>query len=184
MAMVIRTNMQGLNTLNHMNKSGNVVKKSLEKISSGQRINSSSDDPSDHAITSRMRAQILALDSASANTQTGSSMLKVAEGALDDSSSILKTLKAKAIKAATDTNAAADRAAIQKEINQMVRQIDENALIDFNGQKLLDGSHSNATTATKTVLSTQALAEGTTIDTKLTDLVTRTGGGTGYPRYR
>ena len=141
MSMVIRTNMQGLNTLNHMNRAGNIVKSSLEKISTGQKINSSKDDPSWYAITSRMQAQILALDSASSNTQTGSSLLKVAEGALDNSSSILKTLKEKAIKAATDTNTAADRAAIQKEIDQMVHQIDENALVDFNGQTLLDGSH-------------------------------------------
>jgi flagellin len=95
-------------------------------------------------------------------------MMKVAEGAVNNTVEILKTLKEKAINAATDTNTDSDRATLQKEINQFVDQINDNALATFNGKYLVDGSKSAAVgTSTKTILINQMLATGSD---KLTDM--------------
>jgi flagellin len=175
MAMVVKNNMSAINTLNTLNKNSSALAKSLQKVSSGMKINSAADDASGYAISERMRVQIRGLDQANQNTQNGSSMMKVAEGAVSSTVDILKTLKEKAINAANDTNTDSDRQTIQKELNQSIDQIDDNANVTYNGKYLVDGSKNTIGDATYTALSNQKLASDTTGATKLTDLKRRTG---------
>ncbi len=173
MAMVVKNNMSALSTLNTLNKNTKALSKSLQKVSSGMKINSAADDASGYAISERMRVQIRSLDQANSNAQNGGSMMKVAEGAVSSTVEILKTLKEKAVNAANDTNTDADRQTIQKELDQSIDQINDNANVTFNGQYLVDGSKNSKTDATCTALTNQSLAEGTANSTKLTDLKAR-----------
>ena len=141
MAMVVKNNMSAINTLNILNKNSNALAKSLQKVSSGMRINSAADDASGYAISERMRVQIKSLDQDNRNTQNGNSMMRVAEGAVSSTVDILKTLKEKVINAANDTNTDIDRKTIQKELDQSIDQIDDNANVTYNGKYLVDGSH-------------------------------------------
>ena len=175
MAMVVKNNMTAINTLNTLNKNSSALSKSLQKVSSGMKINSAADDASGYAISERMRVQIRSLDQANQNTQNGSSMMKVAEGAVSSTVEILKTLKEKAVNAANDSNTDSDRQTIQKELDQSIDQINDNANVTFNGKYLVDGSKNTLGKATYTALSNQSLKEGTTGETKLTDLAARNG---------
>ena len=175
MAMVVKNNMSAINTLNTLNKNTNALKKSLEKVSSGMKINSAADDASGYAISERMRVQIRSLDQANQNAQNGGSMMKVAEGAVSSTVEILKTLKEKAVSAANDTNTDADRATIQKELDQSIDQINDNANVTFNGQYLVDGSHNKKTNQTTTAMTNQSLAKDTDSSTDLTGLCARNG---------
>ena len=175
MAMVVKNNMSALSTLNILNKNTKALSKSLQKVSSGMKINSAADDASGYAISERMRVQIRSLDQANSNAQNGGSMMKVAEGAVSSTVEILKTLKEKAVNAANDTNTDADRQTIQKELDQSIDQINDNANVTFNGQYLVDGSKNSATTATCTALTNQSLAEDTSSSTALTGLKARNG---------
>ncbi len=144
MAMVVKNNKESINTLNTLNKNSAALSKSLQKVSSGMKINGAADDASGYAISEKMRVRIRGLDQAKANTQNATSMLKTAEGALQSNIDIMKTLKEKAIDAANDTNTDMDRATIQKEIDQMVSQMDDNASATFNGKPLFDTSNQAA----------------------------------------
>ena len=175
MAMVVKNNMTAINTLNTLNKNSSALSKSLQKVSSGMKINSAADDASGYAISERMRVQIRSLDQANQNTQNGSSMMKVAEGAVSSTVEILKTLKEKAVNAASDSNTDSDRQTIQKELDQSIDQINDNANVTFNGKYLVDGSKNTIGNATYTALSNQSLKEGTTGDTALTALASRSG---------
>ena len=175
MAMVVKNNMTAINTLNTLNKNSSALSKSLQKVSSGMKINSAADDASGYAISERMRVQIRSLDQANQNTQNGSSMMKVAEGAVSSTVEILKTLKEKAVNAANDSNTDSDRQTIQKELDQSIDQINDNANVTFNGKYLVDGSKNTIGNATYTALSNQSLKEGTTGETKLTELASRSG---------
>ena len=175
MAMVVKNNMSAITTLNTLNKNSSALSKSLQKVSSGMKINSAADDASGYAISERMRVQIRSLDQANQNTQNGNSMMKVAEGAVSSTVDILKTLKEKVINAANDSNTDADRQTIQKELNQSIDQINDNANVTFNGKYLVDGSKNTVGNATYTALSNQSLSTDTTKDTKLTDLKSRSG---------
>ena len=175
MAMVVKNNMSALSTLNTLNRNTKALSKSLQKVSSGMKINSAADDASGYAISERMRVQIRSLDQANSNAQNGGSMMKVAEGAVSSTVEILKTLKEKAVNAANDTNTDADRQTIQKELDQSIDQINDNANVTFNGQYLVDGSKNSKTTVTCTALTNQSLAEGTASDTNLTGLKARNG---------
>ena len=175
MAMVVKNNMSAVSTLNTLNKNSAALAKSLQKVSSGMKINSAADDASGYAISERMRVQIRGLDQANQNTQNGSSMMKVAEGAVSSTVDILKTLKEKAINAASDTNTDSDRQTIQKELNQSIDQIDDNANVTYNGKHLVDGSKGTKGNATYTALTNQALSEDTKATTALTDLKRRAG---------
>ena len=175
MAMVVKNNMTAINTLNTLNKNSSALSKSLQKVSSGMKINSAADDASGYAISERMRVQIRSLDQANQNTQNGSSMMKVAEGAVSSTVEILKTLKEKAVNAANDSNTDADRQTIQKELDQSIDQINDNANVTFNGKYLVDGSKNTIGNATYTALSNQSLKEGTTGETELTNLASRSG---------
>ena len=174
MAMVVKNNMSAVNTLNILNKNQSALAKSLQKVSSGMKINSAGDDASGYAISERMRVQIRSLDQDNQNTQNGNSMMKTAEGAVASTVEILKTLKEKAINAANDTNTDEDRRTIQKEINQMVDQIDDNALATYNGKYLVDGSRNSIGTATCTILTNSSLSTSASWTDALTDLKSRT----------
>ena len=175
MAMVVKNNMSAVNTLNTLNKNSNALSKSLQKVSSGMRINSAADDASGYAISERMRVQIRSLDQDNKNTQNGNSMMKVAEGAVSSTVEILKTLKEKVINAANDTNTDADRQTIQKELDQSIDQIDDNANVTYNGKYLVDGSHNSKTTATTTSLTNQSLSTDTVANSAITALKNRSG---------
>ena len=175
MSMVVKKNVNALNTLNVLNKNQSALAKSLQKVSSGMKINSAADDASGYAISERMRVQIRSLDQANANTQNGSSMMRTAEGAVNSTVEILRTLKEKAINAANDSNTDSDRMTIQKELDQSIDQINDNANVTFNGKYLLDGSKNNKGEATFTALTNQNLDKSTTADTKLTALKARNG---------
>ena len=180
--MVVKNNMSAMNTLNTLNKNQNALQKSLGKVSSGLRINSAGDDASGYAIAERMAVQMRSLDQDNKNAQNGNSMLKVAEGAVANTVEIISTLKEKVLNAANDTNTDSDRAQIQKELDQMVDQIDDNANVTYNGMYMIDGSHNREIkNATYTCLTNQSLAEylsdGTPVDDTiaLTDLEDRAG---------
>ena len=173
MAMVVKNNMSAVNTLNILNRNQSALAKSLQKVSSGMKINDAGDDASGYAISERMRVQIRSLDQDKQNTQNGNSMMKTAEGAVASTVEILKTLKEKAINAANDTNTDEDRRTIQKEINQMVDQIDDNALATYNGKYLVDGSRNSIGTATCTTLTNNALSTAAGWGSALTKLESR-----------
>ena len=174
MAMVVKNNMSAVNTLNILNKNQSALAKSLQKVSSGMKINSAGDDASGYAISERMRVQIRSLDQDNQNAQNGNSMMRTAEGAVSSTVEILKTLKEKAINAANDTNTDDDRRTIQKEINQMVDQIDDNALATYNGKYLVDGSRNSKGQATCTTLTNSALSTASAWASALTSLKSRT----------
>ena len=140
MPMVIKNNRSAIGTLNTLNRNSSALAKSLEKVSSGMKINGAADDASGYAISERMRVQIRGLDQANANAQNATSLMKVAEGAVSSTVDILRTLKEKAINAANDTNTDADRQTIQKELSQSIDQVDDNSQVTFNGKRLIDGS--------------------------------------------
>ena len=134
MAMVVKNNMSAVNTLNTLNKNQSALSQSLQKVSSGMKINSAGDDASGMAISERMRVQVRSLDQDDKNTKNGAALLRTAEGAVQSTIEVLKTLKEKAINAANDTNTDGDRRLIQIEVEKMIDQIDENALTTYNGK--------------------------------------------------
>ena len=162
MEMILKNNMGAIRTLNTLNKNDKNLQKSLSKVSTGMKINSAEDDASAYGISERMRVRMRALEQANQNTQNDSSLMKTAEGAVANTIEILKSLKEKAINAANDSNTDEDRATLQKEIDQLIDQIDDNALVTFNGKYLIDGSRNNAAFATKTVFLNQNLSTNTT----------------------
>ena len=172
--MVVKNNMSAINTLNTLNKNSAALSKSLGKVSSGMRINGAADDASGYAISERMRVQIRSLDQDNRNTQNGNSMMKVAEGAVSSTVEILKTLKEKVINAANDTNTDEDRATIQKELDQSIDQINDNANVTYNGKYLVDGSKHSKYSETSTVLTNQSMSTATTGSSALTKLESRT----------
>ena len=175
MAMVVKNNMSAISTLNTLNKNSSALSKSLAKVSSGMKINGAADDASGYAISERMRVQIRGLDQANSNTQNGNSMMKVAEGAVSSTVDILKTLKEKVINAANDTNTDSDRATIQKELDQSIDQINDNANVTFNGKYLVDGSHNSKVTATTTSMTNQSLFSDTDGSTAFSAMQDRNG---------
>ena len=139
--MIINHNIAALNTLNRLNIATNAQSKSMEKLSSGLRINRAGDDAAGLAISEKMRAQIRGLDQASRNAQDGISLIQTAEGALNETHSILQRMRELAVQAANDTNTETDRQELQKEVNQLAQEITRIAKnTEFNTQKLLDGS--------------------------------------------
>ena len=175
MAMVVKNNMSAISTLNTLNKNSSALSKSLQKVSSGMKINSAADDASGYAISERMRVQIRGLDQANSNTQNGTSMMKVAEGAVSSTVDILKTLKEKVINAANDSNTDSDRATIQKELDQSIDQINDNANVTFNGKYLVDGSKNAATSGTCTALTNESLHKDMKFSTTFSALSDRNG---------
>ncbi len=145
MGIVINTNLSALNTWNQLNKNTNSMNKSLEKLSSGSKINSSSDDAAGLAISEKMLNQINGLNQASSNAQNASSLVQTADGALEETDSILQRMRELAVQSASDTNTTSDRTNIQDEVDALVSEINNIAdTTQFNTKKLLDGSMGKA----------------------------------------
>ena len=139
--MIIAHNISAINTYNRMGISSKSTDKSMEKLSSGYRINRAADDAAGLSISEKMRSQIRGLNQASENAQHGISMIQTAEGALNESHSILQRMRELAVQAATDTNAASDREALQGEIDQLTSEINRiGNTTEYNGMKILNGS--------------------------------------------
>lgn len=119
--MRINHNIASLNTYRMLTLNNTLTAKSLEKLSSGLRINRAGDDAAGLAISEKMRAQIRGLDMAVRNSQDGISMIQTAEGALNEAHSILQRMRELAVQAANDTNTDVDRAEIQKEMTSSPR---------------------------------------------------------------
>lgn len=175
MAMVVKNNMSAVRTLNTLNQNSNALNKSLTKVASGMKINGAQDNAAGYAISERMRVRIRSLDQANQNSQNDSALMKTAEGAVANTIEILKALKEKAIDSANDSNTDEDRQTIQKEVNQFIDQIDDNALVQFNGKYLVDGSKNNVVSASKTILLNQSLGTATATNSTLTQLLNRAG---------
>ncbi len=182
MAMVVKNNMPAKRTLNEIDRNAKAMAKDLSKVSSGLKIRNAADDASGYAISERMDVQVDSLEQANQNTQNGGAMLKTAEGAMQSTVDALRGLKEKALNAANDTNTDADRATMQKEVDQMIDQIDDNAAANYNGKMLIDGSHNNAITDVATHMTNQNLAEDTTPETSLLDLKDRAGNSLGIQK--
>jgi flagellin len=138
--MRINHNIAALNTYRQLNSASTQQAKSMEKLSSGLRINKAGDDAAGLAISEKMRGQIRGLDMASKNAQDGISMIQTAEGALNETHDILQRMRELAVQAGNDTNTTDDRGEIQKEINQLTSEINRiGNTTEFNTQKLING---------------------------------------------
>ncbi len=141
--MVVQHNLSAMNTSRQLNGVTSSLSKSTEKLSSGYRINRAADDAAGLSISEKMRSQIRGLNKASDNAQDGISLIQVAEGALNETHSILQRMNELATQAANDTNTSTDRKAIQQEVDQLTSEIDRiRSTTQFNTQNLLDGSFS------------------------------------------
>ncbi|MFK5949014.1 MAG: flagellin, partial [Methylococcales bacterium] len=141
MAMSIQTNVASINAQRNLNKSQGGLATSLQRLSSGLRINSAKDDAAGLSISDRMTAQIRGQKQASRNANDGISLTQTAEGALQESTNILQRVRELSVQSANSTNSATDRLSLQSEVNQLVSELDRiSDTTSFNGIKLLDGS--------------------------------------------
>lgn len=146
--MRINHNLMAMNSERNLGINSDMQAKSIEKLSSGLRINRAGDDAAGLAISEKMRGQIRGLNQASQNGQNAISMIQTAEGALNETHSILQRMRELAVQGASDTNVAADRTAIASEITQLNAEVDRIAnTTEFNTKKLLNGSISTGTVA-------------------------------------
>ncbi|ADH86098.1 flagellin [Desulfurivibrio alkaliphilus] len=144
MSLKINTNIAAMNAHNNMQKTSGNLNTSLERLSSGLRINRAADDASGMAIADSLRSQSLGLGQAIRNANDGIAMVQTADGALEESINIVNTIKTKAIQAAQDGQTQESRAAIQADVNRLMEQLDNIARTTaFNNQKLLSGAFTN-----------------------------------------
>ncbi|MBH0156846.1 flagellin [Fictibacillus sp. 5RED26] len=164
--MRINHNIAALNTYRQLNSAATGQAKSMEKLSSGMRINRAGDDAAGLAISEKMRGQIRGLDQASRNSQDAISLIQTAEGALNETHDILQRMRELAVQGANDTNVTEDRAAIQEELNELKKEIDRiGDTTEFNTQKLLKGNLGGTVdqdAATTTVLAVTGVASAQT----------------------
>ncbi|SMC17911.1 flagellin [Clostridium acidisoli DSM 12555] len=136
--MIINHNLSGNTALSYLNKNQKSASDSMEKLSSGLRINKAADDAAGLSISQKMQSQINGLDKAQSNAQDGVSLLQTAEGGLNETQSILQRMNELATQAANDTNVTIDRSAITAEINTLSSEIDHiSSSTNFNNQNLL-----------------------------------------------
>lgn len=174
--MIINHNMNALNAHRNMNVNNTAAGKSMEKLSSGLRINRAGDDAAGLAISEKMRGQIRGLTQSSRNAADGISMIQTAEGALNETTNILQRMRELAVQAGNDTNTTSDREEIQKEIDALTEEVDRIANnTEFNTQKLLNGNKTgkagdeikskiNAEKGEFTIDFKNTLADGNTIE--------------------
>ncbi len=144
MPQIVNSNINSLNTQRNLNRSQNDLATSLQRLSSGLRINSAKDDAAGLSIADRMTAQVRGLNQAVRNANDGISIAQVAEGALGEVTNALQRMRELAVQSANDTNSAADRASLQKEVSQLSAEISRIATqTQFNGKNVLDGSFAN-----------------------------------------
>jgi flagellin len=141
MALVINTNVAALRALRQLNTNTSGLNQSLERLSSGYRINRAADDAAGLQISENLRRQIRGVNQAISNSQDGNNMLSIAEGSLNVINDNLQRIRELTLQAANDTNSQTQRDTIAQEINQRLSDIDRIAQsADFNGQKILDGA--------------------------------------------
>lgn len=169
--MIINHNMNALNAHRNMNINNTAAGKSMEKLSSGLRINRAGDDAAGLAISEKMRGQIRGLTQASRNASDGISMIQTAEGALSETQNILQRMRELSVQSSNDTNTSEDRASIQKEIEQLTEEIDRiGNNTEFNTQSLLKGDGSVALEQTGKI--SNANAKGTETKTQASAKIT------------
>lgn len=185
MGLQINTNVAAMNAYRNLSSTQNTMSTSLERLSSGLRINRAADDAAGLAISEKLRSQSNGLNQATANAQDGISLIQTAEGALNETHSILQRMRTLAVQSANDTNTAEDRGNIQKEVTQLNLELDRiSGNTEFNGQKLLDGTGgtagkftfqigANATQTTEVDLSTKQ--DAATLAVNNIDLSTSAG---------
>ena len=141
MGLQINTNVAAMNAYRNLSGTQNAMSTSLERLSSGLRINRAADDAAGLAISEKMRAQTSGLNQATSNAQDGISLIQTAEGALNETHSILQRMRQLAVQSANDTNGTrGPRRNIQKEIDQLAQELDRIAdTTQFNGKDLLKG---------------------------------------------
>ncbi len=150
MGMVVRTNTMALNAYRQLGMNNSAVAKSLEKLSSGFRINRAGDDAAGLAISEKMKAQITGLETASSNAQDGISLIQTAEGNLGEVHDMLNRMVELATKSANGTYTQTERDALQSEVDQLLEEIDRiSQSANFNGTKLLNGDLAAKGGATK-----------------------------------
>ena len=148
--MVVQHNMQAMNTNRQLGITTSAQAKSTEKLSSGYKINRAADDAAGLSISEKMRSQIRGLNKASSNAQDGVSLVQTAEGALNETHSILQRMNELATQAANGTNTSVDRSAIRAELDQLTSEINRiQSTTQFNTMNLLDGTFSGATNQMK-----------------------------------
>ena len=166
--MVVQHNLSAMNTNRQMGVVTSALQKSTEKLSSGYKINRAGDDAAGLSISEKMRSQIRGLNKASDNAQDGISLIQVAEGALNETHSILQRMNELATQAANDTNTSVDRQSIKDEIEQLNEELDRiSTTTQFNKQDLLTGGFSGK-------LQVGAL-DGQTMDVKISLAVSANG---------
>ena len=147
--MIINHNIAALNTHRQLTSASSAQSKSMEKLSSGLRINNAADDAAGLAISEKMRGQIRGLDQASRNAQDGISLIQTAEGALNETHDILQRMRELAVQSSNDTNTTTDRGELQKEVDELAKEITRIAnTTEFNTMKLLDGSRTTGSGVT------------------------------------
>jgi flagellin len=150
--MRINTNVEALNAQRNLNVTGNMYAKSIEKLSSGLRINRAADDSAGLSISEKLRSQVRGVNQAIRNAQDGISMIQTGEGALNEVQDIVQRMRELSVQAGNDTLSGADRVAIGDELAQLRDEIDGIASrTNFNGKSLLDGSLSASLDATASV---------------------------------
>lgn len=145
MAATINTNIASINAQRNLALSGQSLNTTMQRLSSGLRVNSAKDDAAGLAIAERMNTQVKGLTVAARNANDGISLAQTAEGALGKVGDMLQRMRELAVQASNATNSASDRAALQAEVSQLAAEIDRVAKqTNFNGQKILDGSFAGA----------------------------------------
>ena len=145
MALTVNTNVASLTSQRNLSGSQEMLKTSLERLSTGLRINSAKDDAAGLAISERFSAQIKGLNQGVRNANDGISLAQTAEGALGEVTNNLQRIRELAVQASNATNTATDRAALQNEVSALVAEIDRVATqTAFNGTKLLNGGFNGA----------------------------------------
>ncbi|MHA6532722.1 flagellin N-terminal helical domain-containing protein [Paenibacillus sp. BAC0078] len=165
--MIINHNIAALNTHRQLSINTANTNKNIEKLSSGLRINRAGDDAAGLAISEKMRGQIRGLDQASRNAQDGISLIQTAEGALNETHSILQRQREIANQSANGTNTDSDRQALQDEMNQLTSEINRiGNTTEFNTQKLLKGDGKSTLPGTNGAFADGLLTGGTTVHTQ------------------
>lgn len=178
--MRINTNLSAMTALNNSTKTTALASSSMEKLSSGLKINKAGDDAAGLAISEKMRSQIRGLDQASQNTQDVISVVQTAEGAMEETGNILQRMRELTVQAANETNTVEDRAKITEELTQLTSEIDRIAnSTEFNGKKILNGGGTmisnadltaNGTGISEIKVSNSSLSAGDTLEiTSATD---------------
>ncbi|MBQ1784933.1 MAG: flagellin FliC [Gammaproteobacteria bacterium] len=142
MALYVNSNISSINAQRNLEKSSNALNTSYQRLSSGLRINSAADDSAGMQIASRLTSQINGLNQGARNANDGISLAQTAEGALDETTNMVQRMRVLALQSANGSNTADDRAALQKEVTQLIEEIDRVASsTTFGGTKLLTGTY-------------------------------------------